>query len=189
VRDEERRGLVAKWMRDAGNQWLTTDHTPVPGSDFSVDDVVPYKVSPIVCFGVTTAIDHLGSVVDAMMSGKPMRQYAHFTTLRTSLLASARVRWILEADSSVERQLHRLKFRLQNTDEQRKATRGFAGSPLEPATEQSRLDAIASWTLKSHHSRHGPMSSARLSSSHRRTQYRCCVITWSTPTHGRVQQS
>jgi hypothetical protein len=131
-------------MLGAGHQWLTTDHTPVPGSDFSVDDVAPYKVSPIVCFGVMTAIDHLGSVVDAMMSEKPIRHYAHFTTLRTSLLASARVRWILEPDSSVERQLHCLQVRLQNTDEQRKAIRGFAGSHLEPATEQSRLDAIAS---------------------------------------------
>jgi hypothetical protein len=99
-------------------------------------------VSQIAAHGVATAIDHFGSVVDAIVSHKPIRHYAHFTTLRTALLASARVRWILAPDNSVQRRLRSLQVCYQNMEEQRKAFNGFAGSHLEPAEEQSRLDAI-----------------------------------------------
>ena len=131
-------------MQGAGHQWLTTDHIPAAGSDLDIDDAGDYKVSPVASFCVISAIDHLGSVCDALVSGQPIRHYAHFTTLRTALLASARARWILEPDGSVGRQLRCLQVRFQNLDEQRKAFNGFAGSHLEPETEQSRIRAITS---------------------------------------------
>lgn len=143
MNDEERRGLVARWMQGAGHRWLTTDHTPAAGSDLALDDTGPSKVGPIASFSITTAIDHLGSVVDAMLSGNPIRHYAHFTTLRTTLLASARARWILDPDVSAERQLRCLQVQFQNLVEQRKAFNGFAGAHFDAAAEQSRIAAIA----------------------------------------------
>jgi hypothetical protein len=78
-----------------------------------------------------------------MLSQKPIRHYAHFTTLRTVLLASARVQWTLGPDESVQRQLRSIQIRYQNVDEQRKSVNGLAGTHLEPATEQARQRAIA----------------------------------------------
>jgi hypothetical protein len=131
------------WMQNAGHQWVTTDHRPEAGSDLAFDDASRPRVSPYASFGVVTAIDHFGSVVDAMVSGQPFRHYAHFTTLRTALLASERVQWMLAPDESVERRLRCAQVRFQNLQEERKAFNGFAGSHLEPDTEQSRLKAIA----------------------------------------------
>jgi hypothetical protein len=108
----------------------------------ALDDASGPKVSQIAAYGVATAIDHFGSVVDAIVSKKPIRHYAHFTTLRTALLASARVRWMLEPDDSGQRRLRSLQDCYQNMKEQRKAFNGFAGSHLDPAEEQSRLAAI-----------------------------------------------
>jgi hypothetical protein len=144
VNDEGRRRWVVKWMYGAGQQWLTTDHTPTAGSDLDLDDTASdQKVSPVVGYGIVSAIDHLGSVVDAMVSGQPMRHYAHFTTLRTALLSSARAQWILKPDSSVDRQLRCLQVRFINADEQRKAVNGFAGALLDATVEQARRKAVA----------------------------------------------
>jgi hypothetical protein len=143
MNDKERRGWVVKWMQGAGELWLTQDHLPAAGSDLAADDAAKPTVSDLASYGIASAIDHLGSVVDAMMSGNPIRHYAHFTTLRTALLASSRVQWMLGPDDSVERQLRSIQIRFQNVDEQRKAVNGLAGTHLEPATEQARQKAIA----------------------------------------------
>jgi hypothetical protein len=107
------------WLQGAGQQWLTTDQSPKPGSDLALDDAPGPNASQVAGFGITTALDHFGSVVDAIMSGMPMRHYAHFTALRTGLLASLRVRWILEPDDSATRRPRCLQVRHQNLGEQR----------------------------------------------------------------------
>lgn len=143
MNDEERRGWVAKWMQGAGEKWLSEFHLPAASSDLSSDDVSSPKVSEVASYGIAAAIDHLGSVVDALVSGNPVRHYAHFTTLRTSLLASSRVQWMLAPDATTERRLRNLQIHFQNLDEQRKAVNGFVGTHLDPATEQSRQQAVA----------------------------------------------
>jgi hypothetical protein len=131
------------WTQTTGQHWVTTDHIPQAQSDLALDDASARpKVSQIAAHGVATAIDHFGSVVDVMLSGKPIRHFAPFTTLRTALLASARVRWMLEPDKSEDRRLRCLQVCYQNLVEQRKAFNGFAGSHLDPAEEYSRADAI-----------------------------------------------
>jgi hypothetical protein len=142
LNDEERRGWVVKWMQGAGEVWLRDYHLPAPGSDLAADDASKPTASDVAAYGIASAIDHLGSVVDAMISGKPIRHYAHFTTLRTALLASARVQWTLAPDDSVERQLRSIQIRYRNVDEQRKAVNGLGGTHLEAATEQARQKTI-----------------------------------------------
>jgi hypothetical protein len=62
------RPMMIAWMRGAGRQWLTTDQSPKPGGDLALDDTAGPNVSQAVGFGITTALDHFGSVVDAMIS-------------------------------------------------------------------------------------------------------------------------
>jgi hypothetical protein len=141
--DEERRGWVAKWLKGAGEAWLQDPHLPAPGSDLAADDATKPTVSDLVAYQIASALDHLGSVVDAMLSDNPIRHYAHFTTLRTALLASSRAQWTLTPDDSTERKLRSLQIRFQNVDEQRKATEAMGGTHLDAAMEQSRQKAIA----------------------------------------------
>jgi hypothetical protein len=142
MNDEERRGWVVRWMLGAGEAWLRDYHLPAPGSDLAADDASKPTVSDVASYGIASAIDHLGSVVDAMISGNPIRHYAHFTTLRTALLASSRVQWMLVPDASIDRRLRSIQIRFQNVDEQRKSVNGFAGTHLEAPTEQARQNAI-----------------------------------------------
>ncbi|CAN7304351.1 hypothetical protein [Mycolicibacterium frederiksbergense] len=143
MNDEERRGWIVKWMRGAGEAWLLDPHLPAAGSDLAADDATKPTVSDVVAYGIASAIDHLGSVVDAMMSDYPIRHYAHFTTLRTGLLASSRATWTLTPDNSVERQLRSIQVRSQNVDEQRKAMNAISGTHLDAATEAAQLKAVA----------------------------------------------
>lgn len=148
MNDEERRGRVVTWMRDVGDPWMKADKSPASGSELAEDDKTKPIVSSVASYGLVTAIDHLGSVVDAMMNshthGQPMRHYAHFTTLRTTLLASTRVRWLLEPGTRAERQLRCVRIRFQNLVEQRKAVEASGGTHLDANQEQARLKAIAS---------------------------------------------
>jgi hypothetical protein len=144
VNDEQRRGLVAEFMQKVGDPWMRVDHSPQPGSDLAGDDTERPATSPVALHGIVMALDHLGAVVDAMLSGNPMRHYAHFTTLRTVLLSSARVRWLLEPDSSIERRLRGVRIRYQNLDEQRKALRGQESAEISGPLEQQRVQLIGS---------------------------------------------
>lgn len=122
------------------------DNRPPAGSELAEDDKTKPAVAPIASYGIITAIDHLVSVVDAMLDaherGRPMRHYAHFTTLRTTLLASTRMRWLLEPDSREQRQLRCVQIEYQNLDEQRKALRAF-GAHVDDDQERARLNEIA----------------------------------------------
>lgn len=108
-------------MHGAGELRLTQTHMPAPGIDLAADDVDKPTVSDVASYGIASAIDHLGSVVDAMVSQKPIRHYAHFTALRTALLASALVQWTFGPAKSAQRQLRSIQIRYQNVDEQRKS--------------------------------------------------------------------
>lgn len=145
VNNEERRGHVVKWLRETGDPWLATPHSPAAGSDLAADDASPPTVSAIASYGIITAIDHLGSVVDAIdPPGRPIRHWAPLTTLRTALLSAARVVWMLNPDESSERKLRVAQVRYVNAEEQRKAINGFADGPKDdPQLEQSRLKAAA----------------------------------------------
>lgn len=145
MNDQERRGLVVRWLRDTGDPWLATEQTPAKGSDLAGDDATKPTVSSIASYGVATAIDHLGSVVDAIdPPGRPIRHWAPFTTLRTALLSAARVVWMLTPDSSAERKLRAAQIRYINALEQRKAINGFADGPQESAMRQQHRAAVAS---------------------------------------------
>ncbi|OBG92641.1 hypothetical protein A5697_06945 [Mycobacterium sp. E3251] len=131
------------WMQSAGQQWMTTDHIPQAGSDLALDNASARPaVSDVAAYGVATAIDHFGSVVDVVASDRPIRHFAPFTALRTTLLASARVRWMLEPDKSEDRRLRCLQVCYQNRHEQRKAFNGFLGGHLNAAEKQSISAAI-----------------------------------------------
>jgi hypothetical protein len=131
-------------MQKVGDPWMRADHSPHVGSDLAADDTDSPATSPIALHGIVMALDHLGAVVDAMLSGNPMRHYAHFTTLRTALLSSARVRWLLEPVESTERRLRGVRIRYQNLDEQRKALRGQQSTEISGALEQQRVQLIGS---------------------------------------------
>jgi hypothetical protein len=110
-------------MRTVGDPWMRDDrHTrPGGGSDLAADDAEKPETSLRAHFGIIMALDHLGSVVDAMVNDDRMRHYAQFTTLRTTLECGARVRWLLESESSNERRLRGVQSRYENLEEQRKA--------------------------------------------------------------------
>ncbi|BCI78381.1 hypothetical protein MTY66_00060 [Mycolicibacterium sp. TY66] len=130
-------------MKQVGEPWLKNGRKPDDGSPLAGDDKTRPGVSDVAAFGIATALDHLGAVVDAMESGKPIRHYAHFTTLRTVLLASTRVKWMLLPAKRSERQLRCVQIRFQNDDEQRKAIEELNGSQLDPAMVAARQKALA----------------------------------------------
>jgi hypothetical protein len=116
-------------------------------SDLAEDDAGTPMTSAVAVYQIVMALDHLGSVVDALETtletDRPMRHYAHSTTLRTALESSARVRWSLMSDSSAERQLRGLRVRYENLLEQRKAMNGLAGKHIRGEREQARKQIIA----------------------------------------------
>jgi hypothetical protein len=143
--DEERRRRVVDWMRREGDPWMRAgrSHTPSPRSALAADDAATPHTSTVAVHAIMMALDHLGSVVDAVESGRPMRHYAPFTTLRTTLEASARVRWMLKPDLSVDRQVRGLCIRHANEVAQRRAIRGLAGRHLSGEEERALNLAVA----------------------------------------------
>lgn len=149
MNDAERRGLVVLWMRETGDPWLATPQIPADGSDLAADDGTDPKVSPIARYGVATAIDHLGSVVDAIYPpGRPIRHWAHFTTLRTTLLSAARVIWMLTPEISTERSLRTAQIRYINAEEQLKAINEFTYGPMDSELRQKQQLAVDSMTAE-----------------------------------------
>ncbi|MBB2993663.1 hypothetical protein FHR72_005174 [Mycolicibacterium iranicum] len=134
---EPRRGAV-EWFREIGDPWMikgNADRRPQPGSDLLADGP---NAASVAHHSIIMALDQLGSVVDAMVSGEPMRHYAPFTILRTVLLASARAMWMLLPDTSHERQTRCLRIEYINLDEQRKAFKTISGAA---ATEELKRQA------------------------------------------------
>lgn len=125
------------WMRDEANT------QPQPGSDLAADDAKHPPSSPLSHRGIVMALDHLGAVVDAVVAGPPKRLNAHFTVLRTALMSGARVCWLLESDSSNERQLRAIRYRYENLVEQRNAMTDFADTHLNDDQDTMLADSLA----------------------------------------------
>ena len=143
--DHEPRSGIVEWFREVGDPWMLkgrVDRRPKPGSDLAADEAGGLKPS-VAHHGVVIALDHLGSVIDAMVSDESMRHYAHFSTLRTVLLASARVRWMLESDSSQIRQIRCLQTEYVNLVEQRKAFRTMASTAANGALKRQACEILA----------------------------------------------
>ena len=135
-----------QWVRDVGDPWTIkgkVDRRPRPGSDLAADDVIESETSKVAHHGIVMALDHLGSVVDAMVSDEPMRHYAPLTALRTVLMSSVRVRWLLEPNSSIERRLRGLQIGYVNLDEQRKAFNTLSSKPANAQLEQQRQQIVS----------------------------------------------
>lgn len=127
------------WMRDADNT------KPQPGSDLAIDDQEHPASSPISHRGIVMALDHLGAVVDAVVASPPKRLNAHFTVLRTGLVCATTVCWLLEPDSSNERQRRAIRYRYENLVQQRNAMNDFIDTHLTADQDQvlrQSLDAI-----------------------------------------------
>lgn len=147
VSDEQQQRLerIVGWMQTFADPWMREEQHghPEPGSDLAVDDAHRPPSSALAHYGISMALDHLGSVVDAVVSDQPMRHKAHFTTLRTVLECGARVRWLLDPDDSTQRRLRAVRYRWENLDEQRKAIKDLAGTHIVGEQEQARQQALA----------------------------------------------
>lgn len=144
--DAERRlNRIVHWMQTVGDPWMRDERNtrPEPGSDLARDDAHKPESSPLSHYGIVMALDHLGSVVDAVVREPPKRLKAHFTTLRTALECGARVCWLLEPDSSIERRLRATRYRFENVDEQRKAINDMSGTHIAPEIKEQRQQILA----------------------------------------------
>lgn len=146
--DPERRGAVVEWVRTVGDPWIQTEHPPAPGSPLAGDDKAEPKVSAIARFGIATAVDHLGLVVDAMESDRLFRIYAPLTALRTALYTAAHTQWLLTPRTRAGRQVRALRMELKNQVEQRKAISGFTGDHMSAHLVEERDKAVES--VKAH---------------------------------------
>lgn len=143
--NEERRDRVVQWMREIGDPWMRpgAPGEAAAGSELAADDAAGPQISPVAHHGLLMALDHLGAVVDAMTSGVQIRHYAHFTSMRTVLLSSARVRWLLQPEISTDRRLRCAQIRHQNLMEQRKALVDLGAPAVEAELEQQRQRLLA----------------------------------------------
>lgn len=89
------------------------------------------------------ALDHLGFVADAVCSGPPKRLNAPFSALRTASECGARVRWLLEPDSTNERQFRGIRYRFENLEEQRKAITEMSGTHMVGEEDEARTQVLA----------------------------------------------
>lgn len=133
-----------EWMQRVGDPWMRDEQNtrPQPGSDLAADDAPGPASSPIAHRGIVMAFDHLGAVVDAVVREPPQRLKAYFTLLRTALECGVRVCWLLESDTSTERQLRATRYRYENLEEQRKAIAEMAGTHLIGETDEIRQHSL-----------------------------------------------
>jgi hypothetical protein len=141
--DPQRRGAVAHWIRTVGDPWIKSEHPPVTGSALAGDDRVRPAVSELARFGIATAIDHLGLVVDAMDSDLPFRHYGPLTALRTTLLAAARTQWLLKPAGRPERRFRACRIEFENLTQQRIATNALTGNQMSSDLVDARDALIA----------------------------------------------
>lgn len=114
-------------MREVGDPWLRSEYEVAEGSPLSGDDRDGSQVSEIARYGLVVAIDHLGSVTDALQGEKPIRHFAHFTALRTVLLVSARTVWLLTPAARAERRSRAIRIRITALNEWRRGTKSLGG--------------------------------------------------------------
>jgi hypothetical protein len=142
--DQQRLDRIVEWMQTVGDPWMrdVRNSRPEPGSDLAADDSEKPETSPLAHRGIVVALDHLGSVVDAVVREPPKRLKACFTVLRTALECGARVCWLLESDSADERRLRGVQYRFQNLEEQRKAITDLSGTHISGETEEARQQIL-----------------------------------------------
>jgi hypothetical protein len=141
--DAQRRGEVAHWLRNVGDPWIQSEHPPGTGSALAGDDKFRPAVSELARFGIATAIDHLGLVVDAMDSELPFRHYGPLTSLRTTLEVAARTQWLLKPAKRPERQFRACRIGFQNLIEQQKAVSAMTGNQMSPDLVIARDKSVA----------------------------------------------
>ncbi len=122
-------------MTDTGEPWLQTVTKPEPGSSLAGDEKKFPGMNEIIRSGLVMAIDHLGSVTDALTTRR-IRHYAHFTALRTTLLISARIIWLLDPRSREDRCQRALAIRYTNLKEMRSALADSGGAHLDAAVRE-----------------------------------------------------
>lgn len=144
MNDQDRLDKIINWMVTVGDPWMKggTDAQPQPGSDLAADDSDPPASSALSHRVLVMGLDHLGSVVDSMLAGDPKRLNAPFTALRTALMCGTRVCWLLEPDSSPDRQLRAIQYRFENLEEQRKALTDFADTHLTDEQDEGLADSL-----------------------------------------------
>jgi hypothetical protein len=132
-------------MQTVGDPWLRDrrNSQPEAGSDLALDDAESPASSPLAHRVLVMALDHLGFVVDAVFSGPPKRLNAPISALRTALECGARVRWLLESDSSNERRLRAIRYRFENLEEQRKAITDMSGTHMVGEQDEARAQVLA----------------------------------------------
>jgi hypothetical protein len=142
---QRRLNEIVQWMQTVGDPWMRNvkNTRPQSGSDLAEDDAHKPESSSLSHYGIVMALDHLGSVLDAVVREPPKRLKAHFTTLRTALECGARACWLLEPDSSEERRLRATRYRFENVDEQRKAINDMSGTHIAGETEEQRQQILA----------------------------------------------
>lgn len=144
--DAQRRlNEIVQWIQTVGDPWMRDERNarPLPGSDLATDDEEKPESSPLSHYGIVMALDHLGAVLDAVVREPPKRLKAHFSSLRTALECGARVCWLLEPDSSVERRLRATRYRFENVEQQRKAINDLSGTHIAGETEEQRQQVLA----------------------------------------------
>ncbi|WP_131812879.1 hypothetical protein [Mycolicibacterium peregrinum] len=144
IDDQQRLNRIVEWMQSVGDPWLRDDRNiePQPGSDLAADDAENPATSPLAHYGIVMALDHLGSVIDAVVRDRPTRLKAHFTVLRTALECGTRVCWLLEPDSSNERRLRGIQYRFENVEQQRKAINDLKGTHVDGESEEARQQIL-----------------------------------------------
>lgn len=132
-------------MRDHGDPWLRDGRNAQPesGSDLARDDREGPVSSVLSHRVLVMALDHLGFVADAVLSGPPKRLNAPFSALRTALECGARARWLLEVDYSKERRLRGIRYRYQNLEEKRKAIAAMSGTHMIDEQDDARAQILA----------------------------------------------
>lgn len=93
---------------ERARQW--TDYTSKlqdvePGSVLAGDNkqFAPYPLGHAAWFGISSAVDHLGLMIDAIDGSRISRPYAYFTVARAATLGAAKTVWMLSPDKRDER--------------------------------------------------------------------------------------
>lgn len=141
----QRRGYVVNWVDTVATPWTKVSPEPEAGSALAGDDKGGRNVSAVASYGLMTAIDHLGEVTDAIAAERPMRNWAHYSCMRTTLEVSTRVRWLLEPKARSERRLRCVRFTYQNEHQMMLSIKNLTGIHVSATLQQERQQILAAW--------------------------------------------
>lgn len=71
--DQQRLARIVDWMQTVGDPWTQDAAKPQAGSDLAADDANHPASSPLSHRVIAMALDHLGAVVDAVLTSPPKR--------------------------------------------------------------------------------------------------------------------